>query len=70
MVKSIFARDGKPDILYSDNGPQFVNNAFQSFLEEWEITQKTSSPKYPQSNGFIERQNSSNSQKNFEKSVV
>lgn len=55
MVKSIFVRHGKPDILYSDNGPQFVNNAFQSFLEEWQITQKTSSPKYPQSNGFIER---------------
>ncbi|XP_024874017.1 uncharacterized protein K02A2.6-like [Temnothorax curvispinosus] len=54
-VKSIFARHGKPDILYSDNGPQFVNNAFQRFLEEWEITQQTSSPRYPQSNGFIER---------------
>lgn len=55
VLKSIFARHGKPDILYSDNGPQFVNNAFQKFLEEWEITQRTSSPKYPQSNGFIER---------------
>lgn len=37
VVKSIFARHGKPDILYSDNGPQFVNNTFQNFFEEWEI---------------------------------
>jgi len=63
-VKSIFARHGKPDVLYSDNGLQFVNNAVQRFLEEWEITQRTSSPRYPQSNGFIE---CSNDKENSEK---
>lgn len=54
--KSIFARYGKPDILYSDNGPQFVNEKFQNFLENWEVIHRTSSPRFPQSNGFIERQ--------------
>lgn len=53
--KTIFSRLGKPEILYSDNGPQFINNEFQNFLNEWEVTHQTSSPKYPQSNGFIER---------------
>ncbi|XP_063923109.1 uncharacterized protein K02A2.6-like [Zophobas morio] len=54
-VKSIFARHGKPDILFSDNGSQFINNHFQKFLKDWEILHKTSSPKYPQSNGLVER---------------
>ena len=55
QFKSIFARHGKPDLLYTDNGPQFVNYEFQLFLKNWEIKHITSSPKYPQSNGFIER---------------
>lgn len=53
--KSIIARHGKPNVLYSDNGPQFVNAKFQNFLREWEIPHKTSSPHFAQSNGFIER---------------
>lgn len=55
-MKDICARHGKPNVLYSDNGPQFTNSQFQKFLEDWEITHKTSSPRFPQSNGFIERQ--------------
>lgn len=55
-MKDIFARHGRPEVLYSDNGPQFTNIQFQKFLEMWEITHFISSPKFPQSNGFIERQ--------------
>lgn len=46
---------GIPDIIRSDNGPQFIGQAYQSFLSEWNITHITSSPRYPRSNGFIER---------------
>nr|XP_022907595.1 uncharacterized protein K02A2.6-like [Onthophagus taurus] len=54
--KAILARNGIPDILYTDNGPQFVNQQFQTFLQEWEIRHiTTSTPNYPQSNGLIER---------------
>lgn len=54
--KENFSRHGKPDLIYTDNGPQFVNFKFIRFLNEWEIDHRTSSPRYPQSNGFIERQ--------------
>ena len=53
--KSIFARHGKPVRLFTDNGPQFTNVEFQKFLKQWEIQHQTSTPHYPQSNGFIER---------------
>lgn len=54
--KSILSRHGKPDIIHSDNGPQFINANFKEFLRSWDIKHITSSPRYPQSNGFIERQ--------------
>ena len=39
--KAILARHGKPDVLFTDNGPQFVNANFQKFMEQWEITHRT-----------------------------
>ena len=54
-LKNILARHGIPDVLYSDNGPQFISYQFQNFLKDWEITHIRSSPHYPQSNGLIER---------------
>lgn len=55
--KSIFARHGIPDIVRSDNGPQFEplkTREFIEFREHYGFKQNTSSPYYPQSNGFIE----------------
>ena len=40
----------------SDNGPPFSSKEFNSFLSGHGIKHTTSSPNYPQSNGFIERQ--------------
>ena len=40
----------------SDNGPPFSSREFNSFLSGLGIKHTTSSPNYPQSNGFIERQ--------------
>lgn len=55
--KSIFARHGVPEIVVSDNGPQFsrvVTSAFATFDKEHGFTDVTSSPRYPQSKRFSE----------------
>ena len=56
MMKQIFAEHGIPKTLKSDNGPQFSAKLFQEFAKEWCFDHITSSPIYPKSNGFIERQ--------------
>ena len=48
--------EGTPDEIISDNGPPFSGNKFSAFLAGLGIRHATSSPNYPQSNGFIERQ--------------
>ena len=50
-LKSIFSKHGIPDILRSDNGPQFVSTEFDEFSKEYSFTHVTSSPKMPQANG-------------------
>ena len=44
-----------PREIMSDNGPQFQRE-YNQFCEDWNICHTTSSPRYPKSNGFIERQ--------------
>lgn len=56
IVAKYCAMFGIPDVIRSDNGPQYIGHAFQSFIQKWGINHVTSSPRYPQSNGFIERQ--------------
>lgn len=56
LLKSYFARFGVPKIIRSDNGPQFNSRKFKDFSKQWNFTHVTSSPKYPHSNGFVERQ--------------
>ncbi|UYV70775.1 K02A2.6-like, partial [Cordylochernes scorpioides] len=56
-LKSIFARHGTPETVRSDNGPQFqkvLGSEFSRFSKEWSFKHITSSPRFPQSNGFIE----------------
>ncbi|UYV84625.1 hypothetical protein LAZ67_X002882 [Cordylochernes scorpioides] len=55
--KAIFAHHGIPDIVISDNGPQFrpsTISAFTKFASEVGFRHITSSPKHPQSNGQAE----------------
>lgn len=54
-MKSIYARHGIPDILVSDNAPQYASAEFKSFAESWEFSHVTSSPHYAQSNGQAEK---------------
>ena len=49
-TKSIFARYGIPEVVISDNGPQFSSEAYQKISNNI-----TSSPYYPRSNGEAER---------------
>nr|XP_018908512.1 PREDICTED: endogenous retrovirus group K member 18 Pol protein-like [Bemisia tabaci] len=55
QVKSIFARNGIPEIIFSDNGPPFNSKEFIKFCNLWSIKSETSSPQYAQSNGLVER---------------
>ena len=48
----MFTRHGIPDQLVSDNGPPFSSNAFAA---EYAFTHITTSPRYPQANGEVER---------------
>ena len=49
-----FCRTGAPDIVWSDQGPQFTSKLFQDFSREWGFQHITSSPMYSQSNGKAE----------------
>ena len=54
VFKPLFADHGFCDILVMDNGPSYVSKEFTTFLEDCSIRHITSSPMYPQSNGFAE----------------
>ena len=55
LLKSIFSQHGIPEVLRSDNGPQYASEEIQEFAKQYGFKLVTSSPRYPQSNGFIER---------------
>ena len=54
-LKSIFARHGIPEQVRSDNGPQYDSAEFSHFAKEWGFKHVTSSPRFPQANGEVER---------------
>ena len=54
-TKAIFAKYGIPKEIMSDNGPEFAAAAYNQFCSDWDIIHTTSSPRYPQSNGLVER---------------
>ncbi|XP_026539495.1 uncharacterized protein K02A2.6-like [Notechis scutatus] len=55
QLKKLFAMHGLPDLLVSDNGPQFTALAFEQFLAEQGIRHALTAPAYPASNGWAER---------------
>ena len=55
VTSSIFARHGIPEVVVSDNGPQFSAEAYAKFAQTYGFEHVTSSPHYPKSNGEAER---------------
>ena len=49
--KNIATRFGVPHALISDNGLQFDSKAFRNYCDELGITNRHSTPAYPQGNG-------------------
>ena len=56
-LEIVFAREGFPESLVSDNGSQFVSDEFESYLETRNIVHYKSSLYYPRANGEVERFN-------------
>lgn len=54
-MKAWFSVHGIPKVLESDNGPHYSSKVFDDFSKQWNFQHKTSSPKFPQSNGLAER---------------
>ena len=54
-LKSTFSKFGIPYIVMSDNGPEYSVLSFKNFSRRWDFKHDTSSPNFPQSNGFVER---------------
>ena len=54
ILEEWFCDHGMPEVLCTDNGPQYASTAFADFSIEWGFTHETSSLHYTQSNGFVE----------------
>ena len=54
-TRSIFARHGIPEIVVTDNGPQYSSELYEKFAQQYGFEHITSSPHYPKSNGEAER---------------
>ena len=50
----LFAAEGIPTIVMSDNGPPFNGEEFRQFSHDFDFIHTTSSPHFHQSNGFID----------------
>ncbi|KAK7088509.1 hypothetical protein V1264_022420 [Littorina saxatilis] len=52
--RRLFSTHGIPDMIISDNGPQFQCKEFREFAQEFDFKHQTSSPAFPQANGEAE----------------
>ena len=53
--KQVFSECGVPQTVMTDNSPPFSSKKCAAFANRYRFDHITSSPRYPQSNGFIER---------------
>ena len=54
LLKTIFAEYGIPAVVYTDQGTQVTSEELRALTVPYRIQVQHSSPRYPQSNGFIE----------------
>ncbi|XP_064475479.1 uncharacterized protein K02A2.6-like [Ornithodoros turicata] len=57
FLRSVFAREGYPNNLVSDHGPQFISHQFEQFLRDRGIQHSFSSLYYPRASGLVKRFN-------------
>ena len=55
LTTQVFPRQGHPDVIITDNGLEFMSNAFQDGLRSLNIIHKKTTPIHPQTNGVVER---------------
>ncbi len=55
MLRTLFSRYGLPEVLVSDNGPQFTSEEFQKCLKANGVKHARSAPFHPATNGLAER---------------
>ena len=58
LYKEIFTRYGAPRVLFSDRGRNFMSKLVIALCEVFDITQHHTSAYHPNTNGMVERQNS------------
>ena len=54
-MKAVFAELGVPNVIVSDSGLRYTSAEFKDSMKQWQIEQRVSSPRNPQSNGMAER---------------
>ena len=54
-MKAVFTELGVPSVIVSDGDPQYTSVEFKDFMKQWQIEQRVSSLRHPQSNGMAER---------------
>ena len=54
VLKELFAEHGIPEVLHTDNDPQFANALFTEFATDWKFDPNTSSPRNLRSNSQAE----------------
>lgn len=54
LLKTIFGEYGMPVTLFTEQGTQFISEEFKEFARQYRFQVENPSPRYPQSNGFIE----------------
>ena len=55
VLRTIFARNGLPEQIVSDNGPQFTSEEYNLFMKKNGIKHFKSAPHHPATNGLAER---------------
>ena len=54
-LKELFSTHDIPDVIVSDNGPQFSSDTFRKFATDYDFAHVLSSPWYPRAKGEVER---------------
>ena len=54
VLKELFAEHDIPEVLCTNNGPQFANALFTEYATDWKFDHNTSSSMNPRSNGQAE----------------